>query len=179
MPRRTRTRVCLEVPLASTGMRSWSARRLRTGAVLVGVLVLLSACGGTAQTSRDIEGTWIWDSANVAGDPFSLDPELSTREIPGVPGWLRFDADRTLTGEGPCNRIRSRWRVDGDLLAVENATVTAVACVGRDGGTRIMDAEAVLIEPLLAGETFMWDASDDELTLRTSRTRLRFHRRSG
>ena len=40
-----------------------------------------------------------------------------------------------------------------------------------------MDAESVLIEPLLAGETFTWDAND-ELTLRTSSTTLRFHRHS-
>ncbi len=141
------------------------------------VLTLLSVCGGTAQTSRVIEGTWVWDSAEVAGDPFSLDPELSTREIPGVPGWLRSDTDGTLTGEGPCDRIRARWQVGGDLLAVENATVTAGACVGCDGGTQIIDAEAVLIESLLGGETFTWDAND-ELTLHTSSTTLRFHRRS-
>lgn len=42
-------------------------RGMRTLAVLVGVLVLLSVCGGAAQTSRDIEGTWNWDSADVSG----------------------------------------------------------------------------------------------------------------
>lgn len=158
-------------------MRSWSGCGLRTGAVLVGVLLVLSACGGTGQTSRDIEGTWIWDSAEVAGEPFPLDPDLSTREIPVVPGWLRFDPDGTLTGEGPCNRIQARWRVDGALLTVENATVTAAACVGGEGETQIMDAEAVLIDPLLGGETLTWD-TNDELTLRTSSTTLRFHRQS-
>jgi len=107
------TRAHRQARLACMNRRSWRGCGLRTGPALVGVLLVVWACGGTPQTSRDIEGSWIWAFAEVAGEPFLLDPDLSTREIPGVPG----GCGSTLTGPSPGRVYATGSRLDGGSTA--------------------------------------------------------------
>jgi len=125
--------------------------------ILAMVVVLMTSCSaqhsnGIADSSA-IEGTWVLDAVSVEGDDLSLDPSLSTRTIEGVPAWITFGMNGEFTGEGPCNGLNGRYRLEGGALVLTQVTAQAAACVDSAGSSLIMDTEDAFFEPLLEQQT--------------------------
>ncbi len=139
---------------------------------VMALLVAGCASGSDVVTPERLDGTWVWVAATVDGEPFALDPSLSTEARPDVPGWLRFRPGGILEGEGPCNHVRGRYRLDGDRI-VFDVTVTLVGCMPE----QMMEAEAVLVDDLLfAPEVTATMRGDHELVLADEDTELVFRR---
>lgn len=120
------------------------------------VVVVTSCSAQNSDATADpsaIEGTWVLDAVSVEGDDLSLDPLLSTRTIEGVPAWITFETDGAFTGEGPCNGVDGRYRLEGGALVLAQVTAEAAACVDSTGSSLIMDTEDAFFRPLLEPQT--------------------------
>jgi len=150
-------------------------RRALVALVAVVLVLVTSTCSGRSE----LVGRWAWESVSVDSMVHLLDSRLSSSEIPGAPGWVSFESDGSLVGEGPCNSFEGRYRVEGTQLVIEGVRMTAGACVGPEGGDWIMKAEALLTEPLLDGGRVDWHIDDDVLVLEIGSETLTFTRADG
>lgn len=149
--------------------------------MLAMVVVLMTSCSAQHSDAvadpSAIEGTWVLDALSVEGDDLSLDPSLSTRTIEGVPAWIAFRTNGEFTGEGPCNGVNGRYRLEGGALVLAQVTAEAAACVDSTGSSLIMDTEDALFRPLLEQQTpLSISLSGSTLVVSDGTTRLEFQR---
>ncbi|MEO8038716.1 MAG: META domain-containing protein [Betaproteobacteria bacterium] len=77
---------------------------------------------------------------------------------------LRFSGDGTIAGFGGCNRLTSRYRIDGDDILLGPTAATRLACPGT------METEAAFLLALDA--TNAWRLHDGQLELLDNEGRL-------
>lgn len=70
------------------------------------------------------------DSVAVDGVFLDLEPEVAARNELGVPAWVVFEDQGSLSGAGPCNAFSGQYVFDGTHLASSNVYVNLEACPG-------------------------------------------------
>jgi len=94
--------------------------RIRSIAVLVGLVALVAACSAGPGTGGELQGTkWILRSYDVAGT-LTLVPDNQYAEA-------EFDANR-VSGFGGCNTFDARYRAGGRTLFISQPASTLMAC---------------------------------------------------
>jgi heat shock protein HslJ len=132
---------------------------VRVGPILLGTVLLLSACGGGARAGDpDVRGDWEFAGGTVDG---AVLPAPA-----GARATLQVD-DEQVRGVSFCNHYFSAYRLSGASLALDGLGTTDMGCEPEG-----MTAESAYLEALGAVQTAAVD--EGGLLLGGDRVRLRF-----
>jgi heat shock protein HslJ len=132
---------------------------VRLLAALVGLTLLVSACGGddvsVGETSGEPDddpalGDWMLVSGTLGGAPLT--------PISGYDATISFGADGSFGGRAACNGYGGTTSLDNGSVRLEEFAITEMACEPD-----VMALEAQFVEALLAVERY--EVADGTLTL--------------
>ncbi|RIQ19500.1 META domain-containing protein [Jiangella rhizosphaerae] len=134
-------------------------RRPAGGLGLLGVLLLLAACGDSAAGADGADGTASGAGAALAGRTF-----LSTDDV-GIPGGgplnLQFTDDGRLLASAGCNSANGPVDLSGGRLVAADLALTEMGCEPE-----VMAADAWLTD--LLGAEPAWELADDATLVLTA-----------
>lgn len=162
------------MPQSPLRRRPHPRRIVAPGLVSIVAAVLVSGCGGTADTRSETYGlpTTLQD---LEAERWVLDGAASTPVVDAGTATLAFEDER-VHGSAPCNTFAGPFEVDDDELSIGPLAATRRSCEDER-----MAAEAVVLGALEAVEqvdvdddrlvltgadaTLVFDAADDDVTL--------------
>jgi len=144
-----------------TRIRTKALRRYLGAVGLMALAALLTSCDDGPATPSDLMGgEWRLEELRLAGGT-SVAPPDSTRFT------LNFASDDQIEVRADCNGCGGRYSLDDESLVVSDLACTLIACPSAP-----LDGQYLAI---LDGASSV-DVDDEELTVESSRGRLRFTR---
>ena len=110
--------------------------------------LILSAC--TSKQSAPLTGTWKLTAYGPRETP--------TPAVTGAEATLTFDGEGNVTGNGGCNSLGGKYKIDGTKIAFSDITSTLMAC----DDARM--AQESVVTQVLSG-TAEYEIKDNTLTL--------------
>ena len=116
--------------------------------ILLTLSLILSACA--SNKTAPLTGTWKLTSYGPKETP--------TPAATGAEATLTFDGTGNVTGNGGCNSLGGKYKVDGDQITFSDVTSTLMACDDE------RMAQEGAVTQVLSG-TAGYEIKDDTLTL--------------